>query len=105
MFENSLRVSTTSRVLALSAVILAQNFLSTELSSPFIVLLGLSIMIFGKIQRSYLKLIWPLLGVLVIGFMGVFGHESSHILRDVAFALTPIALIFMGYSMAGNNGM
>lgn len=105
MFEISLRVSTASRVSVLCAVIFAQNFLPSDLSSPFIVLLGLSIMTFGKIHRSYLKLVWPLLGVLVIGFMGVWGHESNHILRDIAYALTPIALIFMGYWMAGNRGM
>jgi hypothetical protein len=105
MLKNTLCVSTASRVLVLSAVILAQNFLPTEFSSPFIVPLGVSIMVFGKISRSYLKLVWPLIAVLVIGFMGVFGHESRHIYRDVAFALTPIALIFIGYWMAGNKGM
>lgn len=103
MFENPLQVSTMSRVLVFSAVILAQNLLPSELSSPIIVLLGLLIMTVGKIQRSYLKLVWPLLGILVIGFMGIFGHESRHILRDIAYALTPIALIFMGYWIAGNR--
>jgi hypothetical protein len=109
MFENLLRVSTSSRVLVLCAVVLAQKFLATELSSPFIVLLGLLVMFFGKIQRGYLKLVWPLLGVLVIGLMGMgvfgLGYESRHILRDIAFALTPIALIFIGWWIAGNRGM
>lgn len=105
MFKKSLRVSTMSRVLVLCAVILAQNFLTTELRSPFIVLMGLSIMTFGKIQTSYLKLVWPLLAVLVIGFVGVFNHESRDILRDIAFALTPIFLIFIGYWLAGNKAM
>lgn len=104
VLENSRRVSTTACVLVLCAVIFAQNYLPAELSSPFIVLLGLLMMAFGKIQRSYLKLVWPLVGVLIIGLIGVFGHESNHILRDIAFALTPIALIFLGYWMAGNRG-
>lgn len=106
MPENSSRPSATVLgVIALCAVIFAQRLLPTEFSAPFIVLLGLSIMAFGKIQRSYLKLVWPLLGVLIIGFMGVFGHESHNILRDIAYALTPIVLIFMGFWMAGNRAM
>jgi len=62
-------------------------------------------MFFGKIQRGYLKLVWPLLAVLVIGFMGVSDHELRHIFRDIVFALTPIALIAMGYWIAGKRGM
>jgi hypothetical protein len=105
MFEISLPPSTASRVLVLCAVILAQNFFHYELSSPFIVLLGLSILAFGKIQRSYLKVVWPLFAVLVIGFIGISSHELNHILRDVSFALTPISLISMGYWIAGNKGI
>lgn len=109
IFENSFRVSTTTtttaRVLVLCAIIMAHNYLPTELSSPFILLLGLSIITLCKIQRSYLKLVWPLLVVLVVGFIGVFDHELRHILRDVAYALTPIALILIGYWIAGNRAM
>ena len=105
MLQNSLQGSTTLRVLVLSALIMGQNFLHYDLSSPFIVLLGLLMMAFGKIQRSYLKLIWPLLAILAIGFMGVSEHELNHIFRDIAFSLTPISLIFIGYWMAGNKAM
>ncbi|MBU3917320.1 O-antigen ligase family protein [bacterium] len=79
--------------------------MSTEFSSPLIVLLGLLIMAFGRIQRSNFKLVWPLLGVLAVGLMGVFDHESLHILRDISFALTPISLIFIGGWIAGSRGM
>jgi hypothetical protein len=102
---NPYRLFDTSGVLVLCAVLFAQNFLPTDLSSPFIVLLGLSIMAFGKIQRSYLKLVWPLLGVLFVGFIGVYDHEMRHILRDIAFALTPITLIAIGYWIAGKRAM
>lgn len=106
IFENPFRVSKKDlAVFMLCAIIFAQNFLPADLSSPSIVLLGLSIMIFGKIQRSYLRLVWPLLGVLVIGLIGYSNHESRHIFRDIAYALTPIALIFMGYWIAGNRAM
>ena len=105
--QNTFRWSTLLRALIVCVVISVQNFLPTDLSSPFIVLAGLSIIIFGKIkiQRSYLKLVWPLLMVLIIGTMGAFGHESRHILRDIAFALTPISLILMGRWIADNRGM
>ena len=105
MYKNSLRTSVMSRVLVLCAVILAQNSFPAGLGSPFIVLLGLLIMLFANIQRSYLKIVWPLLGVLVIGLLSMFDHESRHILRDISYALTPIALIFMGYWMAAKRGM
>lgn len=105
MLQNSLGLSTVSRLLVLCAVILVPYYLPTELSSPFLVLLGLSIMAFCEIQRSYLKLVWPLFAVLIIGSLGVFDHESRHIFRDVAYALTPITLIFIGYWIAGDEGM
>ncbi len=105
MFEFSSRISTVSHVLVLSAVIFVQNFFHYDVSSPLIVLLGFLIMAFCKIHRSYLKLVWPLLAVLVIGFIGVFGNEPHNILRDVSFALTPISLIFIGYWIAGNRDM
>lgn len=104
MLKN-LRVATTSRVLVLCAVIAAQNYLPTELSSPFIVLLGFSIMILSKIQRSYFRLVWPLLVVLATEFIGISGHESRDIFRDIAYALMPISLIFMGYWMVGTRRM
>lgn len=98
-------MSATSRLFVLCAILFAQNFFPTDLSSPFIVLLGLSIMAYGKIQRSYLKFVWPLLGVFFIGLIGVSDHETRHVLRDIAFALTPIALIAMGYWIADNRAM
>ncbi|MBU2537743.1 MAG: O-antigen ligase family protein [Proteobacteria bacterium] len=105
MFGNPLRESTLSRIFVLCAVIVAQKFLPTEFSSPLFVLLGLLIMAFGRIQRSNFKLVWPLLGVLTIGLIGVFDHESLHIIRDISFALTPVALIFIGSWIASSRDM
>lgn len=108
VIENPFRVSAAAlAVLVLCAVIFVQHLLPTEFSSPFIVLSGLAVLIMvrGKIKRSYLKLIWPLLGVLVIGILGALNHQLFDILRDVSFALTPIFLIFIGFWMADNNKM
>lgn len=107
-FENPYRVSaTTLTMLALCIVLLTQNTLPIEFTSPFTVLLGLIalIMTHMKIRRSYLKLTWPLMGVLVIGIVGVFNHQLLDILRDVSFALTPISLIFIGFWAADNKKM
>lgn len=107
-FEESRRaVTPIGRVWLLGVVILAQNFLSRDLFSPLVVLAGFTILIstYGKIKRSYLKLVWPLLGVFVIGFVGAFNHEPHDILRDVAFALVPLALIFIGYWFGSDERM
>lgn len=105
MAVSSLSVSTALRVLVLCSVILAQNFFHYDISGPFIVLLGLLIMAFGKIQRSYVKLIFPFIAILAIGFVGVSEHELTHILRDITFALAPISLIFIGYWTANDKAM
>ena len=107
-FEESRRaVTPIGRLWLLGVVILAQNFLSQDLFSPLVVLAGFTILIstYGKIKRSYLKLVWPLLGVFVIGFVGAFNHEPHDILRDVAFALVPLALIFIGYWFGSDERM
>lgn len=107
-FENSFRIATPIwRVLLLCTVIIAQNFLSQDLFSPLVVLAGFSILIvsYGKIKRSYLKLVWPLFGVFVIGIIGAFNHESHDILRDIAFALVPLALIYIGYWLGSDKRM
>jgi hypothetical protein len=106
MSQNSLRETPVSRgLIVLCMVILAQNFLPPDLCLPFIILLGLliSLMCAGGIKLNYLKLVWPLSGVFFFGIMGAFDHASRDILRDVAYALTPLSLIFIGYWMADNG--
>lgn len=93
--------------IVLCAVALAPGFLPIEWSAPLIVLLGLAIWIMdvGARSFSYLRLMWPLLVVFIVGLHGVYRHELFHILRDITFALTPIFLIFIGYWMAGYRSM
>ncbi len=86
-------------------VIAMSNFVFYDLSASSIAVIGLSIMAFTKFQRSYFKWSWPLLVIFIVGFIGAPSHESIHILRDFAFALTPISLLFIGYWMAGNRVM
>lgn len=103
MFANLLLLSTSSHIFVLCAILLAPKFLTTELSSPFIVLLGLLVVFFGKVRCGYLNLIWPFFGVLFIGLLNIVDHESRHILRDISFAMTPISLIFIGWWLASRE--
>lgn len=91
----------------LLAIILSISFLPTRLASPFINFLGLTVLIFtsGRIERGFLRIVWPLFGILVLGIVGSPGHLLHDILRDISFALNPIALIFLGYWMARNPGV
>ncbi|CAN4273151.1 O-antigen ligase-related [Methylophilaceae bacterium] len=100
-FTKNLQLSIT----VLFAVILAQNFLSTEISSLIIFFLGLSIAVLASqnITRSYLKLIRPLIVILTLGLIGLYEHDLSDILRDIAYSLTPISLLLIGFWMAGNK--
>ena len=107
-FENQIRSAVPFfSVFLLCTVMVAQNFLSSELFPPLAVFAGVLVLVFsfGKIKHSYLKLVWPLLGVFLIGIVGAFNHASRDILRDVAFALVPLALIFMGYWFGSDERM
>ena len=88
------------RILALSAVILAQRFLPIEIASPLLVSMGMVVALFSRHKRSYFSVVWPLFVVLVCGIIGLYGHESRDVLRDLSYALTPVALIYMGYWIA-----
>jgi hypothetical protein len=105
MPSNLLRLSTISRVLVLCCVIFGQNYLHAELFALLVLLLGLILIALGKIQRSYFKLIWPLLAVLLTGLIGILSHDTRDILRDIAYAITPLVLIFAGYWIAGIRDM
>lgn len=107
VFENRARDTTTLlSVLVVCAVMFSPDLLRTELSSPLFVLLGLSIFILaaGRVKRSYLNMVWPLLAITIIGITGVADHQQRDVLRDISFSLTPISLIFIGYWLADNGG-
>lgn len=103
--NSSPRIFYTPSVIILCAVIFAHNFLSSESSSLFIVMLGLLVMLFGKLQVTCLKFLWPLFGIFLIGVAGVFGHDTRDVLRDIAYALTPISLMLIGYWIANRSEM
>lgn len=105
MAARSLKVSTLVRVLAVLAIVLAKNFLPVEYASPFMVGLGALLMVTGTLELRYVRLIAPLLAVLALGAVGLSGHQPRDVLRDLSFALTPIALLYVGYWLARGRAM
>jgi len=105
MAARSLKVSTLVRVLAVLAIVLAKNFLPVEYASPFLVGLGALLMLTGTLELRYVRLIAPLLVVLLLGAVGLAGHQSRDVLRDLSFALTPISLLYVGYWLARGRAM
>ena len=95
------------RVVVLYAVIFIPSFLPTDFFSPFLVFTGIFLLSksLRNLKISYLNLVMPLIVVLFIGIIGLFGHEPRDILRDLFYALTPIALIYIGYWIAKDEKM
>jgi O-antigen ligase len=56
-------------------------------------------------RTSLANVIIPLLIIFLIGLVGIFHHEPLHVFRDIAYALTPIALLITGYWIAENSKM
>lgn len=89
----------------LYAVVLSFNLLPIQISSITFICLALISLIFGNSSgsKSYLKIAWPLIGIFVIGMAGIYGYRERDIARDIAYALSPIALIYLGHWLAGRG--
>lgn len=88
----------------LYAVVLVFNFLPIQISSITFICLALISLIFGNNSVSnYLKIVWPLTGIFVIGIVGLYGHAELDIARDIVYALSPISLIYLGDWLAGRG--
>lgn len=91
-------------VLILSVIILVQNMLPGKILPPVVFLVAfLIIMATNRLKVGFLKLAWPLILVLLLGIIGLKDNDTFDIVRDIAYALTPIALIYIGYWMADNK--
>ena len=86
-------------------VIFSSNFLSAQIAAAIFLLLILIVLTFGdnRISKNYLKIIWPLVVILIIGMLGIYGQKETDIVRDFLYALSPIALISLGYWLAGRR--
>jgi hypothetical protein len=105
MSKNKITPSSAFRILIVSVIILTLKLLPSQLSGPLIITLGLAIIILEKIQKPFFKFIRPLIIVLIIGLLGLSGHDSWNILRDISFALTPIFICYIGYWIAFDRSM
>ena len=94
-------------VLAIGALIiisLAMNVVPRDLCSPILIALALAVLPFYRTTRKFWATVWPLCGILVLGAPGFVGHEFRDVIRDIFFALTPLALIFIGFWLAQRKG-
>ena len=95
------------RTVVIYSIIFVTSFLPTDFFSPFLVFVGF-FLIFKSLHNlkiSYLNLVMPLFVVFITGTIGVSGHEPRDIFRDMFYALTPIALIYIGYWIAEDEKM
>lgn len=92
-------------IYVLYAVVLSYNFLPIQIFPIVFICLALISMVFGNNSGSKdcLNIVWPLIGIFVIGMAGVYGYKERDIERDIAFALGPIALIYLGHWLAGKG--
>lgn len=83
----------------LCAVLVSEKLLPTEVSASLIIVMALLAVVFSKFKIGlfYIKFIWPLAGILILGLYGILLHSTHDVLRDIVYALVPIALIYIGY--------
>ena len=95
------------RMITLFVILFATSLLPAEFFSPILILCGLFSLFIsvGKLKTSLLNTIIPLLIIFVTGLIGIFNHEQRHVFRDIAYSLTPIALLMTGYWISENNKM
>jgi hypothetical protein len=93
-------------VVSMCMIIFVHNLLPGEMLPPLVVAIALSLLLAtGRVKLGYLQLVWPLVVVFLLGVVGIKDYETRDILRDIAYALTPIALLYIGYWMAGKEEM
>ena len=86
-------------------IIFSASLFPVEFYSTTFVLTGAFLFVMSncRIKITCLTYIIPLILLFIIGLTGINGHESRHILRDIIYALTPIALFYIGYWMAEHD--
>ncbi len=86
-------------------IIFSASLFPVEIYSTTFILTGAFLFLISKcrIKITCLTYILPLVLLFIVGLTGINGHESRHILRDVLYALTPIASFYIGYWMAEHD--
>jgi hypothetical protein len=95
------------RMFILIIILFSTSFLPAELFSPVIILCGAFALFISsaRIKRSLFNIIIPLLIILITGLTGILHYAQRHIYRDIAYALTPIALLTTGYWISEKSSM
>jgi|WetSurMetagenome_2_1015567.scaffolds.fasta_scaffold00001_381 hypothetical protein len=104
---NKISISSAVRVTILLIILIANCFFPSGIFAPLAVVCGIIALSIsnGRLKKGLVNTIIPLLIVFLIGLSGIGGHESHHILRDIAYALTPVALLATGYWVAEKESM
>lgn len=101
------KYSLAGRISALILILFLTSFIPSNLFPPIIILAGFSLLLIstGKIKTNFLNMVIPLLGIFILGVIGVIGNEYHHIFRDIAYSLTPISLIYIGFWLGSSKKM
>lgn len=59
---------------------------------------------FGRSSPAFGALAKPLILILLVGAAGSLGHEMHHVLRDVLYAFSPLALLYIGCCIGASEG-
>ncbi len=86
-----------------AAVFFCLAFIASEApfdySAPVIVIFSFLTLVFSsfKIKKFFVAYTWPLIFIIILGLYGVAVNPLAHYLRDVIYALIPVALIHLGF--------
>jgi hypothetical protein len=97
----------TWKIVVLFFIIFVSEFLPIDIYIPILALIGAVVLLFvwSNFKSGFTKIIKPLLGILIIGLIGMHGHQSHHILRDIFYAFFPLSLLIIGYWIAIDKRM
>ncbi len=103
----SLNTRTALQLFTLSIIAVTHTFISRDLYLPLAIIVGTLALVYSlrKIRHSYLKLVAPLCCVFLLGLDGIFNHEMRNFMRDIAYSIFPLALIFVGFWLGGNKNI
>ncbi len=84
-------------------VLLCSKIFPPNIRPILFVALAIAVLPYSRIRRNFWQIVWPLSAILVLGIPGFVEHEFRNIARDFFFGLSPIALLIIGFWLAGRK--
>lgn len=93
------------KIIVLTALIIISDHVGKSNSIILILSLVLIPLLLIKLNKKiiFFKFTWPLLAYLIVGLPGIFFNEFSHYIRDLAYIVCVIALLYIGYWFSLDN--